>query len=184
LRRDNLRRSADELRTHLAKAQKALIELGDATLDARDPRQILAENIGSRKSTCLACRPRLFHPVSCRSPYHRPNSKVRPFEIWTDAASAENAFRSGLVTWENDPRPPNAAVDSIAIGPLRPQLPSNSQRMCLLLALRFARPSRAPAPRRPRTQQDHLPSATLFDSGFPKSWALSRQCASIPFGNF
>jgi flagellar protein FliJ len=33
LRRDNLR-SADELRTHLAKAQKALIELGDATLDA------------------------------------------------------------------------------------------------------------------------------------------------------
>jgi hypothetical protein len=34
LRRDNLRRSADELRTHLAKAQKALIEFGDATLDA------------------------------------------------------------------------------------------------------------------------------------------------------
>jgi len=34
LRRDNLRRSADELRTHLAKTQKALIELGDATLDA------------------------------------------------------------------------------------------------------------------------------------------------------
>ena len=34
LRRDNLRRSAGELRTHLAKAQKALIELGDATLDA------------------------------------------------------------------------------------------------------------------------------------------------------
>ena len=34
LRRDNLRRSADELRTHLAKAQKALIELGDATLVA------------------------------------------------------------------------------------------------------------------------------------------------------
>ena len=33
-RRDNLRRSADELRTHLAKAQKGLIELGDATLDA------------------------------------------------------------------------------------------------------------------------------------------------------
>jgi hypothetical protein len=31
---------------------------------------------------------------------------------------------------------------------LRPQLPSNSQRMCLLLALRFARPSRVPAPRR------------------------------------
>ena len=34
LRRDNLRRSADELRVHLAKAQKALIELGEATLDA------------------------------------------------------------------------------------------------------------------------------------------------------
>ena len=34
LRRDNLRRSADELRTHLAKAQKAPIELGDATLVA------------------------------------------------------------------------------------------------------------------------------------------------------
>jgi flagellar FliJ protein len=34
LRRDNLRRSADELRPHLAEAQKALIELGDATLVA------------------------------------------------------------------------------------------------------------------------------------------------------
>ena len=33
-RRDNLRRSADELRAHLAGAQKALSELGDATLDA------------------------------------------------------------------------------------------------------------------------------------------------------
>jgi hypothetical protein len=33
-RRDNLRRSADELRGHLAKAEKALIELGEATLDA------------------------------------------------------------------------------------------------------------------------------------------------------
>ena len=32
-RRDNLRRSADELRGHLAKAEKALIEFG-ATLDA------------------------------------------------------------------------------------------------------------------------------------------------------
>lgn len=34
LRRDNLRRSADELRVHLAKAQKALIELGEATSDS------------------------------------------------------------------------------------------------------------------------------------------------------
>jgi hypothetical protein len=33
-RRDNLRRSADELRAYLAKAEKALIELGEATLDA------------------------------------------------------------------------------------------------------------------------------------------------------
>jgi hypothetical protein len=32
-RRDNLRRSAEELRVHLAKAKKALIELGEATLD-------------------------------------------------------------------------------------------------------------------------------------------------------
>ena len=32
-RRDNLRRSADELRAHLAKAEKALIEVGEATLD-------------------------------------------------------------------------------------------------------------------------------------------------------
>jgi hypothetical protein len=31
-------------------------------------------------------------------------------EIWTDAASAENAFRDGLVTWENDPHPPDASV--------------------------------------------------------------------------
>ena len=51
-------------------------------------------------------------------------SKVSPFEIWTDAASPENAFRSGLVTWENDPHPPNAAVDSIAIGPLQSARPS------------------------------------------------------------
>ena len=34
LRRDNLRRSADELRAHLAKAEKALIELGEATIEA------------------------------------------------------------------------------------------------------------------------------------------------------
>ena len=33
LRRDNLRRSADELRGHLATAENALIELGEATLD-------------------------------------------------------------------------------------------------------------------------------------------------------
>ena len=32
-RRDNLRRSADELKAHLAGAEKALIELGEATLD-------------------------------------------------------------------------------------------------------------------------------------------------------
>ena len=31
-------------------------------------------------------------------------------EIWSDAASAENAFRSGLVTWENDPRQPDAPI--------------------------------------------------------------------------
>jgi hypothetical protein len=33
-RRDNLRRSADELRIHLAKAKQALLELGVGTLDA------------------------------------------------------------------------------------------------------------------------------------------------------
>ena len=33
-RRDNLRRSADELRAHLAKAEEALRELGEYTLDA------------------------------------------------------------------------------------------------------------------------------------------------------
>jgi hypothetical protein len=33
-RRDNLRRSADELRAHLAKAEEALRELGESTLDA------------------------------------------------------------------------------------------------------------------------------------------------------
>jgi hypothetical protein len=31
-------------------------------------------------------------------------------EIWPDAASAENAFRSGLATWENDPHPLDAPV--------------------------------------------------------------------------
>jgi flagellar FliJ protein len=33
-RRDNLRRSADELRAHLAKAKQALLELGVGALDA------------------------------------------------------------------------------------------------------------------------------------------------------
>jgi hypothetical protein len=28
--------------------------------------------------------------------------------IWLDAANAENAFRSGLVIWENDPHPLDA----------------------------------------------------------------------------
>ena len=36
-RRDNLRRSANELRAHLAGAEKALIELGETTLDACPP---------------------------------------------------------------------------------------------------------------------------------------------------
>ena len=31
-------------------------------------------------------------------------------EIWPDTASAENAFRSGLVFWENDPQAPPAPV--------------------------------------------------------------------------
>jgi hypothetical protein len=31
-------------------------------------------------------------------------------EVWPDAASAENAFRDGLITWENDPDPPEALV--------------------------------------------------------------------------
>jgi len=31
-------------------------------------------------------------------------------EIWPDPASAENALRDGLVTWENDPNPPEAPV--------------------------------------------------------------------------
>ena len=31
-------------------------------------------------------------------------------EIWSDAASAENAMRSGLVTWENDPKQPDAPI--------------------------------------------------------------------------
>ena len=31
-------------------------------------------------------------------------------EIWPDPASAENAFRSGLVTWENDPHAPDSPV--------------------------------------------------------------------------
>jgi hypothetical protein len=31
-------------------------------------------------------------------------------EIWLDAASSENAFRSGLVTWKNDQHPLDAPV--------------------------------------------------------------------------
>jgi hypothetical protein len=34
LRRENLRRSADELRAHLAKAERALHKLGESALDA------------------------------------------------------------------------------------------------------------------------------------------------------
>ena len=31
-------------------------------------------------------------------------------QVWSDPASAENAFRDGLVTWENDEDPPEAPV--------------------------------------------------------------------------
>jgi hypothetical protein len=31
-------------------------------------------------------------------------------QVWPDVASAENAFRSGLVTWENDPHPPDPPI--------------------------------------------------------------------------
>ena len=31
-------------------------------------------------------------------------------EVWPDAASAENALRGGLFTWENDPQPSEAPV--------------------------------------------------------------------------
>lgn len=31
-------------------------------------------------------------------------------QIWSNPASAENAFRDGLVTWENDPDPHEAPV--------------------------------------------------------------------------
>ncbi len=33
-------------------------------------------------------------------------------EIWPDAASAENALRDGLVTWENDPDPPDRPAET------------------------------------------------------------------------
>ena len=35
-------------------------------------------------------------------------------EVWPDAASAENALRDGLVTWENDPDPPEHAGERAA----------------------------------------------------------------------
>ena len=31
-------------------------------------------------------------------------------QVWSDPASAEKAFRHGLVTWENDEDPPEAPV--------------------------------------------------------------------------
>jgi hypothetical protein len=31
-------------------------------------------------------------------------------QVWLDPASAENAFRDGLVTWENDEDPPESPV--------------------------------------------------------------------------
>ena len=53
LRRDNLRRSADELRPHLAKAQKALIELGirAASEAAGGDRRVM------RSASCSVFRP-------------------------------------------------------------------------------------------------------------------------------
>ena len=43
-RRDNLRRSADELRAHLAKAEKALLKLGEATLGVEPQNDRTEEN--------------------------------------------------------------------------------------------------------------------------------------------
>jgi hypothetical protein len=59
----------------------------------------------------------LIHTQSGRQTIYYPRDRhLRQFtpacpalisiEVWPDAASAENAFRDGLVTWENDPNPP------------------------------------------------------------------------------
>ena len=44
-RRDNLRRSADELRAHLAKVEKTLIELGEAQSRRLRPRKVSISNL-------------------------------------------------------------------------------------------------------------------------------------------
>ena len=63
----------------------------------------------------------LIHEQGVRRTIYYPDDKhLRQYDasgptlisvqIWPDAATAENAFRSGLVTWENDPQAPPAPV--------------------------------------------------------------------------
>jgi hypothetical protein len=63
----------------------------------------------------------LIHEQGARRTIYYPEDKhLRQYDdygptlisvqIWPDAASAENAFRSGLVTWENDPQAPPSPV--------------------------------------------------------------------------
>ena len=42
--------------------------------------------------------------------YTKSGPTLISIQVWSDPASAENAFRDGLVTWENDAHPPEAAV--------------------------------------------------------------------------
>ena len=65
LRRDNLRRSADELRVHLAKAEKALIVLGEANLDAWTPGRSPS---GLLRGHCRKSKPQDRTPIRARAP--------------------------------------------------------------------------------------------------------------------
>ena len=63
----------------------------------------------------------LIHEQSRRRTIYYPDDRhLRQFtasdptlisiQVWSDPASAEKAFRDGLVTWENDEDPPEAPV--------------------------------------------------------------------------
>jgi hypothetical protein len=55
----------------------------------------------------------LIHEQSGRRTIYYPDDRHRTLisiQLWSDPASAENAFRHGLVTWKNDEDPPEAPV--------------------------------------------------------------------------
>ena len=82
---------------------------------------ILHRDIAGTVQGYLARMSVLIHEQGARRTIYYPDDKhLRQYDasgptlisvqIWPDAATAENAFRSGLVIWENDPQAPPAPV--------------------------------------------------------------------------